>query len=138
MRKNRTHCNHMDSMAPKDVLTWVSILGAFAVGLAAHFGVAAQVGDAEQAGAHTRDTLLQFMAESRDVHRTQATDAKESRDGHIRDVEQLRMSESSTRERVIVLEQSTRAILDGQQKMQHVLEASTVLVPSAPRAGASK
>jgi serine phosphatase RsbU (regulator of sigma subunit) len=117
-------------MAPKDMATWVSILGAFGVGVSAHFGVAAKAGDAEKEGEHTRALLEQHVAEAKEERKAQAEEAKDAREQHIRDVEQLRLQEANTRERVIVLEQSTRQILEGQQKMQSVLEASTVLVPT--------
>lgn len=121
-------------MTPKEMLTWVSILGAFGVGFSAHFGVAARAEDALKDGGHTRELLVQFMNESRDMDKQLMADAKDIRNVHATDVERMRMQTDSTRERVIVLEQSTRQILDGQQKMQQILEASTVLVPSAGRA----
>jgi hypothetical protein len=116
-------------MAPKDVLTWVSLAGTLAVGLSAHFGVAARVGDAQKDVGNALALLQQHQAAEKELHAAHLSETRELREQHQRDADILRAQETHTRERVIVMEQSQRQILEGLTKVEAVLERSTVVTP---------
>ena len=91
--------------------------------------MAARVGDAQKDVSNALALLEQHQSSEKEVHQAHLSETRELREQHQRDADVLRSQETQTRERVIVLEQSTRAILEGLTKVESVLERSTVVTP---------
>lgn len=115
-------------MNPKDVGQWAAITVALAAGASAHFGVAQKARDAELDGAHTRQLLLAHVEEDKEVRLAAQREASSLRLEHVRDTEALRAHADATKERVIVLEQHHRQILDGQTRLERAIEGLTAEV----------